>query len=508
MSKKLVGTTAIFSSMALVSRILAIIKDVVAAQLFGAGMAFDAFTIAFKIPNILRGILEGPFHQVFVPVFSEYRATFQHEEVRRLLSYITGLIGSVVLGITLLSMVGVKQWLYLAAPGIKDPSQFQLAEYFLRIVFSFFPLASITILNITIMNTYGLFWGSALVSIWPNLILISMALGFSHYFSVPVEIHAWGVLLAGLVQVGFTLPFLKQVGLLIKPRLIWRHPGVQKVMKLMGPPLLGASAGQIGIFINNVFLASFLPVGTFSWLHYAERLVYVPLTVFGFSLANAILPALSKEYVADNQKGFDRTLSWGIRSSLLMGLPSAIVLGLLSGPLIVSLFQYGKFTSFDVLQTQQIVLGAVLGVPAFMLAKPLSSAFYAQQDTLTPVKVLMWEVGINVLLGLILIPWLKHGGITLASSLSNWIQVGLLFFWLKCRIKNLSPEGGWKWWCASWMAANGALIVFLYNMTPCLDQWLAWTWFYRLFWLFLLGSIALLLYSIILRLTKLKIKKV
>lgn len=500
--KKIIKATSIFASMTLVSRILGFARDTVVAQLFGASAAVDAFYIAFKIPSFLRGVAEGPFSQVFVPVLSEYRQTRSHEAVRSLISAVSGVMGSVLLIIMVLGIVGAEQWLKVVTPGL-DPERLQLARDFLRITFPYLPLISLAALGVAVMNAYSLFWGAALVPIWLNISLIGTALGFSHYFSVAVTAQAWGVLLAGFAQLLFTLPFLKYAGLLTWPRLDWKDPGVRKILKLMGPAFLGASASQIGLLINTG-LASFLPAGSITWLYYADRIVYFPLSVFGIALSTAMLPALSQQYASGDRQAFNSTLGWSLCSNLLIGLPAAITMGLLAGPLVVSLFAYGQFTSFDVLQTQQAVLGYALGVPAFMLSKALGAAFYAQQDIQTPVKVLFLVMIINIILGIVLVPGLKQGGITLASSLSTWVQVALLWYWLQRPAHTLMSLAGWKRWGLALFAANSILILFLYWATPILDYWLQWNWVARLSALSSLGLVAILLYSGMLRLNGLR----
>lgn len=496
MSQELIKTTSIFASMTLISRLLGFARDTLAAQLFGVSAAVDAFYIAFKIPNSLRGLVEGPFSQVLVPVLSEYRETRSLAEVRYLISCVAGMLVCVLLVITTLGMVGAEPWLRVVTPGL-DTERFQLARHFLRITFPYLPLISLATLGIAVMNCYGLFWGAALTPIGFNFCMIGSALLLSPYFAEAVNSQAWGVLLAGFVQLLFTLPFLKSLSLLSWPRLDWQAPGIRRIIKLMLPAWFGALAGQIGLLINTG-LASFLPSGSVSWLYYADRLVHFPLSVFGIALSTAMLPVLSRCYVTKDSTHFDQTLGWGLRCNLLIALPAAITMGVLSGPLVISLFEYGKFTQFDVMQTRYAVLGYTLGVPAFMVVRALASAYYAQQDIQTPVKILLCVLVVNVGLGMVMIPWLKQGGITLAHSLSAWIQAILLFRYLRQSTGRLQPELGWWRWSLGLLTANSILIVWLYWVTPEMSQWFQWYWYHRLMTLFILGVLSVLLYGLVL----------
>jgi len=492
MSKALFKSTSVVSLMTFTSRILGFVRDVIAAQIFGATAAVDAFYVAFKIPNFMRGLFaEGSFSQAFVPVLSEYRQTRSPEEVKSLIGHVAGALGLILFVVTIIGVIGAKGLVAIFAPGL-DPYRFQLATEMLRITFPYLMLISLAAFTGAILNSYGKFGIPSFTPAWLNVCLIATAFGVTHYFAVPVEAQAWGVLLAGFVQLFFQLPFVYRLGFLTRPRLNWRDPGVQKVLKLMLPALFGASVGQISLLLNTIF-ASFLAVGSVTWLYYSDRLAYFPLGVFGVALATVVLPQLSRHHASQSKENFSSTLDWGIRCNLVIGLPATVTMAVLSGPLITSLFQYGKFTMHDVFMTQRSVIAYSLGLLAFMLIKVLASAFYAQQNVRTPVKIGVTVLIVNMILNAILIFPLKHAGLALASSLSAWFNVGLLT-WGLYRLGILHFQKGWGFFALRLLFANGILAAFLWWMPADTATWLLWHWPQRFMHILTLGTSSIILY--------------
>lgn len=310
MSKSLFKSTSIVSAMTLISRLLGFVRDMVAAQIFGAGASVDAFYIAFKIPNFMRALFaEGSFSQAFVPVLSEYRQTRSPEEVKSFISHIAGGLGSVLLLITLLGEIITPLIILISAPGL-DPYRFHLATEMLRVTFPYMMLISLTAFSGAILNSYGTFSIPSITPALLNISLISAALWLSPYFEIPVEAQAWGVLGAGLIQLLFQIPFLFRKGFLVIPRINFRDEGVRRVLKLMIPALFGASAIQISLLLNMIF-ASFLKPGSVTWLYYSERLAYFPLGVFGVALATVVLPHLSRKHADQSQSQFRAVMDWG-----------------------------------------------------------------------------------------------------------------------------------------------------------------------------------------------------
>lgn len=504
MSKALFKSTSLVSSMTLTSRILGFVRDMIAAQIFGATAGVDAFLVAFKIPNFMRNLFaEGSFSQAFVPVLASYRQNQTHDEVRSFISHMSAALGSILLLITLVGVVAAPLLVMLFAPGL-DPYRFTLSSEMLRITFPYLMLISLTALAGAVLNSYGVFGVPSFTPALLNICLIATAFGITRYFEVPVVAQAVGVLLAGVIQLLFQLPFLHRLGFLIRPRLNWRDPGVQRVLKLMLPALFGASVGQISLLLNTIF-ASFLKVGSISWLYYSERLAYFPLGVFGVALATVILPHLSRQHAAKSQEGFSSTLDWGIRCNLIIGIPASITMFILAGPLIVTLFQHGKFNTYDVLMTRRSTLAYALGLQSFMLVKILSSAFYARQDIRTPVKIGIITVLVNMVFNVALIFPLAHAGLALASSLASWINTVLLVGALY-RHKIFRFEQGWGKFGLRLLFANTVLALFLWWGAGRLSTWLHWRWFVRFGHVFILGITAVIIYLVCLWLCGMRLR--
>jgi putative peptidoglycan lipid II flippase len=479
--------------MTLISRVLGFARDLIAAQLFGVNASVDAFYIAFKIPNFMRNLFaEGAFSQAFIPILADYQEKSSREETKIFIGHIAGLLGSLLLIVTFFGVLWAQNLIMLFAPGL-DEVRFHLSTEMLRITFPYLMLISLTAFAGAVLNNYGKFGIPSFTPALLNISLIATAFGMSHWFLIPVKSQAWGILIGGFVQLFFQLAALYRIGFLVKPTLHWKDEGVQRVFKLILPSLFGASMGQLNILINTIF-ASFLITGSITWLYYSERLAYFPIGVFGVALATVILPHLSRQHSSQSTQEFSSALDWGIRWNLILGIPATITMIILSGPLVVSLFQYGKFTLHDVLMTQRSVLTYAIGLQAFMLNKLLSSAFYAKQDIATPVKLTALSIAANIILSYLLIRPLAHAGLALASSLASWIGVILLCIML-WRRKIYSLQSGWGKFIVQLVVANGLLVLFLWYCSNDVETWFLWDWPKRFSHLLLLGIGATLIYA-------------
>lgn len=480
--------------MTMLSRILGFVRDTLVAQMFGATASVDAFLVAYKIPNFMRNLFaEGCFSQAFVPVLAEYKHQKSEAQLKAFVSYIMGSLGLVLLVITLIGIICAPLFIMLFAPGYRPGlPQFAMATDMLRITFPYLMLISLTAMAGAVLNSHNRFGSPAFTPVLLNLCLIAAALWLSPYCDIPVEAQAWGVLFAGFIQLFFQLPFLKEIGFLVRPQLNWKDPGVRRVLKLMIPALFGASIGQISLLINTIF-ASFLTVGSISWLYYSERLAYFPLGVFGVALATVVLPHLSAKHAQKSPQAFASTLDWGIKCNLLIGIPAAVTLMVLAGPLIISLFQYGKFTLHDVLMTRQSVLAYGIGLVAFMVVKVLSAGFYATQDIKTPVRLGVISIIANMILNALLVWPLAHAGLALAASLAAWLNAGLLLYSLyQKQIYRLQP--GWGLFLSRLFFANAILGSVLWLWAGDMQHWLQWHWQQRLLHILYMGSAACLIY--------------
>jgi putative peptidoglycan lipid II flippase len=483
--------------MTFISRILGFARDLIAAQMFGVSASVDAFYIAFKIPNFMRNLFaEGSFSQAFVPVLSDYQQIKTKDEVLVFISRMSGLLTLILFVVTLLGVWRANNLVSFFSPGLDD-YRFDLATSMLRITFPYVMLISLTAFVGSVLNSLGKFGTPSFTPALLNISFIVSALCFAHYFTIPIKSQAWGLLVAGFVQLFFQLIVLYRVGFLVRPTLVWRDMGVRKVLKLIVPSLFGASMGQLSILVNTV-LASFLATGSITWLYYSERLAYFPLGVFGVALTTVILPHLSRQHAVDSKEGFVAALEWGIRWNLIIGFPASVAMLVLSGPLIVSLFQYGKFTLHDVLMTKQCVIAYAIGLQAFMLAKILSSAFYARQDIRTPVTISMVSLCANVMLSFVFVWPLAHAGLALATSISSWINVIALARVLYRNNVFSVDVSSWLEFLLKLGVANAIVAVVLWLGAGDIDTWFHLTWLLRLLWVLGLGFGSCVIYSVLL----------
>lgn len=499
--QSLLRSTSLVSLMTLISRLVGFARDMLLAQLFGAGMGMDAFLVAFRIPNFMRRLFaEGAFSQAFVPVLSEYQQTRHVDDVRLFIARIAGQLGAVLSLITFVGVLAAPVIIFVFAPGFGEHSmRSQLAIEMLRLTFPFLMLVSMTAMAGAILNTYGYFGVPAFTPVLLNICMILAAFYLSPHLEHPVVGLAWGVLIAGIIQFLFQLPFLYQRRLLVKPKMGWNDPGVQRVLKLMIPALFGVSIAQLNLMVDSIF-ASFLKIGSVTWLYYTDRLTDFPLGVFGVAIATVILPHLSRRHADQSIEKFSRALDWGIRSLLLIGIPSAIGLTLFSMPLIASCFAYGKFSVTDLLETQRSLIALGSGVPAFMMVKVLASGFYARQDIKTPVKIGAWSMVFNSMLCALLIWPLAHAGLALASALAGYLNCGILLFLL---IKRgiYKPATGWLKFMFQLLIANLAIAIYLKFAIGNISEWLAQSALIRLELLLGHVFVAVIIYMTSLRLT-------
>jgi putative peptidoglycan lipid II flippase len=480
--KSLLKSTSTVGGMTLLSRVLGFIRDMVIARVFGAGAGADAFFVAFKIPNFMRRLFaEGAFSQAFVPVFTEYKSLRQPEEARDFSGAVSGTLGSILLVVTLVGVVGAAAVIAIFAPGfLDDPEKYELAVDMLRLTFPYLFFISMTAFSAGILNSYGQFAVPAFTPVLLNISLISAALGLAPLMDVPITALAWGVFVAGLAQLLFQLPYLARIGMLSRPRWAWRDEGVQRVIKLMLPAIFGSSVAQINLLFDTL-IASFLVTGSVSWLYYSDRLVEFPLGVFGIALATVILPSLSRKHAEASTDEFARTLDWALRWVLLVGTPATVGLMLLAAPMLATLFQYGEFSAVDVEMAALSLVAYSFGLLGFILVKVLAPGFYARQDTRTPVRIGVIAMLSNMALNLVfVVPMVlmdlpgPHAGLAAATSLAAFINAGLLF-------KTLRKQGVYQaqpgWRKLLWQVgfANVVMAAALWWGRGDLAQWLLWS---------------------------------
>lgn len=475
MGTNLAKSSITFSVMTFLSRILGFVRDVVAAAVFGAGPGYDAFVLSFRIPNLMRRLFaEGAFSQAFVPVLSEAQTKQSPEEVKTFINHIAGNLALILAIVTILGVICAPLFIYLFAPGFEaDGTRHDLATAMLRVTFPYIFFISLTALCGGILNTHGKFAVPAFTPVLLNISLILASCFIAPLMQNPEMALAWGVLLAGILQLVFQVPFLLRMGIMPRPKINWSDPAVRKVLILMPPAIFGAAISQITLLVDSLF-ASFLVSGSISWLYYADRLMEFPLGIIGVGLATVILPSLARHHANSARHEFDRTLDWSIRCTILIGVPAMLGLFFLAGPLVATLFQSGKFTDHDVIMTQQCLMAYALAVIGIMLAKIFSSAFYATRDIKTPVRISVFILGVNVLLNAVLINHLAHVGLALATSLTSLINTALLYRKWR-QIHSFKFQPGWNTFIFRVVLASSCLIALLYAFTPNVDVWLEWS---------------------------------
>jgi putative peptidoglycan lipid II flippase len=439
----LLKALATISGLTLVSRILAFARDVLIARIFGAGMAPDAFFVAFKLPNLLRRLFaEGAFSQAFVPIFGEYKSRRGHEETKLLVDHVTTMLSLILLVVTLVGIIAAPILVYISAPGfVKDAQKFELTVQLLRYTSPYIFFISLVAVAAGILNTYNKFWVPAFAPILLNICFIAGALWLAPYCDPPIMALAWAVFVAGIVQLAFQIPFLKKIGMLPSWRLNWTDPGMWRVIKQMGPAVFGVSIAQISLIINTIF-ASFLVAGSVSWLYFADRLMEFPTGILGVAISTILLPSLSKAHATSDTMEYSKLLDWGLRLTIMLTLPAALALGMIATPLVATFFQHGMFTAHDVLMTKSALVGYSVGLIGLILVKILAPGFYARQDIRTPVKIGIVTLLATQAMNALFIGWLQHAGLALSIGLGACLNSAILFLYLR-KHGIYQPEPGW-----------------------------------------------------------------
>ena len=467
----LLKSLAAVSSMTMFSRVLGFARDAIVARVFGAGTATDAFFVAFKLPNLLRRIFaEGAFSQAFVPILAEYKSKQGEDATRVFVAYVSGLLTLALAVVTVAGMLAAPWVIMATAPGFANTAdKFALTTQLLRITFPYILLISLASLAGAILNTWNRFSVPAFAPTFLNVSMIGFALFGAPYFHPPVLALAWAVTVGGVLQLVYQLPHLKKIGMLVLPRINFRDAGAMRVVKQMGPAILGVSVSQISLIINTIF-ASFLVSGSVSWMYYADRLMEFPSGVLGVALGTILLPSLSRSFASGNHDEYCRLMDWGLRLCFLLALPSAVALGILAKPLTVSLFQYGKFSATDALMTQKALVAYSVGLMGLIVVKVLAPGFYSRQDIKTPVKIAIVTLIMTQLMNLAFIGPLRHAGLALSIGLAACLNAGLLYWQLR-RQKIFTPQAGWGSFLARLIVAVVIMAAALLGMMHIMPEW-------------------------------------
>lgn len=469
----LLKASGVTGSMTMVSRVLGLVRDIVIARVFGTTDAADAFFLANKIPNFMRRLFaEGAFNQAFVPILSEYRSKRSHGDVQQLLNAVSGSLGGFLLLVTVIVIVAAP---YVAIPIAfgwynDEVEKFALFVEMLRITFPYLLLISMTALCGAILNSYGRFAVPAITPALLNVSLIACSFLLTPYMREPELALAWGVLIAGIAQLMFQLPFLARMKLLPKPGKSQDKEGVDRIKRLMVPALFGVSVSQINLLLDTV-IASFLVTGSVSWLYYSDRLMELPLGTFGIAIAIVVLPSLSRKHAEASLDEFRDTLDWALRLVCLIAIPATLGLILIAEPLLITLFLSENFSQADVLSSSGSLRAYAIGLLAFMAIKIFAPGYYARQNTTTPVRIGIVAMTTNMILNIVFfLNGFAHVGLALATSLAAFINAGLLWFGLKQEgVFVFQP--GWLRYLSQIVFANAVMVAFILYFAGPWQEW-------------------------------------
>ena len=422
------------SSYTMISRLLGFVRDVLVAAFLGAGPIADAFFVAFKIPNFFRRLFaEGAFSAAFVPLFA---AKLTDEGRSSALQFSSAVLSVMVVFVfvfvTILQIL--MPWLmYLFAPGFADePIKFSLAVELTRITFPYLLFISLVSILGGVLNSLGRFAAAAATPIILNITLIAVLLLATPHLLSAGHSLAWGVFLAGILQFIWLIYICRREGFLLRLPMPRMSPSLRRLLKLVAPGVFGAGVVQINLLVD-VVIASLLPTGAISFLYYADRVYQLPLGVVGVAIGTALLPVLSRQLRNGEEIEALTSTNRAIEMALLLTIPATAALLVISQPIVNVLFERGVFNSAATVSTSHALVAYATGLPAFVLIKVLTPSFFARQDTSTPVKIAVACVFINLVLNLTLMQILAHVGIALATSISAWINVCLLVFFLYLR---------------------------------------------------------------------------
>ena len=460
-----------------------------------------------KIPSVFRRLFaEGAFNQAFVPVIAEYKDK-EDSEIRNLIDNTFSSLSAVLIIVTALALLFTPIFVMIFAPGFyMEPLKKDLAIDILQITFPYLFFVSLVAFSGSILNSYQKFSLPALTPLFYNLSLIVAAVWFAPQLDVPIYAIAWGVFVAGIIQVIIQIPALIQLGLLPRIKINTQHPGVRKVLYLMIPGIIAGGVSQINMLIDTI-LASLLPTGSPSWLYVSDRLMQLPLGIFAIAIGTVILPRLSTLFVSEDKTSFSNTLDWSIKLVLLIGLPAVIGLILLAEPIILILFERGEFNSGDSLQASYSLIALAFGLLAFMLIKILTPSFFARQQPKKPMYVALASMVLNAILA-----WMLgfnfgygHIGLALASSISAFFTVLTLLFLLR-KEKVYTPSSGWLIFWARLAFASAILIAFILSFGEAVSTLREFTAIAQLLYILKMVIISIALYFLALRLTGMKVK--
>lgn len=441
----------IISLAVMASRVLGLVRDQVFAIFFGAGLQYDAFLAAFRIPNLLRDLFaEGALSSAFVATFTQTLQSKGKEAAIRLSNRVATLIILCIAAISILAWIYTPAIVQVLAPGFfAVPGKAALTIELTRVMIPFLLLVALAAQAMGILNSLGVFGMPALASAFFNIgsilgglflgFLIGPALGLS-----PIAGMAYGTLVGGFLQFAVQWPSLRSAGFSYRPMLDIADPGVRQILRLMGPAIIGTAAVQINVFVNTNFASAIIDPasgavvnGPVSWLNYAFRFMQFPIGVFGVAVATAVLPALSRSTSGPDYGEFRRTLDHALTLVFLLCIPSAVGLAVLGRPIVSLIFEHGKFTGFDTVQTANALAAYSVGLAGYAAVKVLSPAFYALNDARTPMLISLGSIVVNYVLNSLLVGPFGHVGLAFSTSSVALVNFALLVVFMRRRLDGI-----------------------------------------------------------------------
>ncbi len=506
LNNSLLKSGAIITTMTFISRIFGLVRDIVIARLFGAGLGSDVFFVAFKIPNLFRRLFaEGAFSQAFIPILSEAKIKNGEQESQVVINHIGSYLLKILVITTVIAIIIAPIIVLLFAYGFYQyPEKFNLATNMLRVTFPYLLLISITAFFGAILNTYNNFAIPAFTPVLLNISIIICAIFLADKLDTPIMALAYGVLLGGVVQLLFQIPFLKKINKI--PKLATtKHSSVKLLKKRMLPAIFGVSVSQINLLFDTI-IASFLITGSISWLYYSDRLLELPLALIGIALATLSITKLSHYFAKQDFKNFKKTIDDCIKIAITLAIPASIGLVVLAEPLMITLFQYQQFSPNDSYQSSLSLSAYAIGLSALIIVKILAPAFYARGDIKTPVRIAIIAMLTNIILNIIFAYYYRHTGIALATSISAILNAVLLYYALhKKQIYQLN-KNIYKLFVQVIIASLIMLVGIIY-FTLDANYYLQSSVWQRIFTLLTTITIAILLYFFILKILSTLVKK-
>jgi len=465
----LLKSIATLSGLTLLSRVFGFVRDILTASILGAGPVADAFFVAFQLPNFFRSLFaEGAFSASFVPLFSRILTQQDREKALTFASQTLSLMVVILVGFVAVVEIFMPHLIWVIAPGFTDDAaQHQMVIEFARLTFPYLFFISLVALFGGVQNSLHQFSFFASAPILLNLTLIGSLLFITPYVENAGYAMALGVLMTGVVQLAWMVLGNRRAKarfVLAKPTL---SPEVKKLARLIGPGALGASVTQLNLLVGTV-LATFLPMGSVSYLYFANRVAQLPLGIIGVAIGTALLPLLTQHIRGNKKREATDALNRGIEIGLLLTLPAAAAMLVMPLPLVTVLFEHGKFEAADSLAAAAALMAYGAGVPAYVLIKVLSPGFFAREDTKTPVKIAVGCVALNIGLNIVLMQFFGHVGIAASTAICAWINAGLLAFVLRRR-NQLEIDAT--------LQKRGPRIIFSTALMAAVTWWAAVTFF-------------------------------